>query len=72
MSGKKVKTDFRTEEVMERQRNTIYVKGQEIPTWQFIWKQLHKLEFKIRKQIMLVVVWLSIMLLVLTVIAMKS
>lgn len=72
MSGKKVKLDFQTEDVMERQRDTICVKGQEVPTWQFVWKQFHKLEFKIRKQIMLAIIWLSIMLLVISVIAMKS
>ncbi len=43
-TNKKIKLDFKNSEVMDAQRNTICINGQELPTWQFVWKQLRMQE----------------------------
>ena len=49
MHGKKIKLDFTIQDVMQRQRKTICIKGQEIPTWQHVWQQFLSVETKIKR-----------------------
>lgn len=71
MSGEKIKIEFDTEDVMEDQRKTICIKGQEIPTWQFVWEQLHQIELNIKRMIIATIIGVSVILLVSVAIAMK-
>ena len=53
---KKIKIDFETKEVMEDQRKTICIKGQEIPTWQFVWERMHRIELNMKRIIISTIV----------------
>ncbi len=72
MHGKKIKLDFTIQDVMQRQRKTICIKGQEIPTWQHVWQQFLSVETKIKRlSITIAVLGLSLIVLAIVVIAGK-
>lgn len=40
----------------EKQKNTIFVDGQEVPTWQFVWEQIRNERIKIERNRALIIV----------------
>ena len=54
---------------MMNPKNSICIKGQEVPTMQYVWKRLSKVESDMRRLSIAVVVWgLSVMVLAITVV----
>lgn len=72
MPGKKIKLDFSIQDVMQEQRKTICIKGQEIPTWQHVWQRFQSVETKMRRlSVAIVALGLCIIIMAIAVIAGK-